>query len=84
MYQDAFKRFCNAEGSCTSGQIGPIMRSFGQNPAEAEIQVGSNIVFAILTCVQDMVNQVDKGRKTQKIIPWPSIQYQHRKLFSGE
>merc|ERR1712066_853007 len=46
MYQDAFKRFCNDEGSCTSNQIGPIMRSFGQNPAEAEIQ--------------DMVNQVDK------------------------
>lgn len=46
MYQDAFQRFCNAEGSCDSSQVGPIMRTFGQNPAEAEIQ--------------DMVNQVDK------------------------
>merc|ERR1711913_139153 len=46
MYQDAFSQFCNAEGSCTSSQVGPILRTFGQNPAEAEIQ--------------DMVNQVDK------------------------
>merc|ERR1712112_753147 len=44
MYQDAFKRFCNDEGSCTSNQIGPIMRSFGQNPAEAEIQDGSGMI----------------------------------------
>merc|ERR1712010_280729 len=46
IYQDAFSQFCNAEGSCTSSQVGPILRTFGQNPAEAEIQ--------------DMVNQVDK------------------------
>merc|ERR1711953_3428 len=46
IYQDAFSQFCNAEGSCTSAQVGPILRTFGQNPAEAEIQ--------------DMVNQVDK------------------------
>merc|ERR1711936_754738 len=46
MYQDAFRRFCNAEGSCSSAQVGPIMRTFGMNPAEAVIQ--------------DMVNQVDK------------------------
>jgi len=45
-YQDAFGKFCNADGSCTSSQVGPIMRTFGQNPSEAAIQ--------------DMVNAVDK------------------------
>merc|ERR1712066_758269 len=45
-YQDAFKGFCTVDGSCTSSQIGPIMRTFGQNPSEAVIQ--------------DMVNQVYK------------------------
>merc|ERR1711997_1198466 len=44
-YQDAFKGFCTTDGSCTSSQIGPIMRTFGQNPSEAVIQ--------------DMVNQAD-------------------------
>lgn len=39
-------RFCNEDGSCTSSQVGPIMRTFGQNPSEAAIQ--------------DMVNMVDK------------------------
>merc|ERR1712227_975489 len=34
------------DGSCTSSQVGPIMRTFGQNPSEAAIQ--------------DMVNAVDK------------------------
>ena len=41
-----FYRFCNEDGSCTSSQVGPIMRTFGQNPSEAAIQ--------------DMVNMVDK------------------------
>ena len=45
-FQDAFRQFSNADGSCTSAQVGPIMRTFGQNPSEAAIQ--------------DMVNAVDK------------------------
>lgn len=45
-YQDAFRQFSNSDGSCTSSQVGPIMRTFGQNPSEAAIQ--------------DMVNAVDK------------------------
>ena len=40
IYQDSFSQFCNAEGSCSSAQVGPILRTFGQNPSEAEIQVG--------------------------------------------
>ena len=44
--QDAFSKFCSADGSCSSNLLGRIMRSFGQNPSEAEIQ--------------DMVMQVDK------------------------
>merc|ERR1712106_941094 len=45
-FQDAFNKFCGADGSCTSASVSSIMRPLGQNPSEAEIQ--------------DMVNQVDK------------------------
>jgi len=45
-FQDAFNKFCGADGSCHSASVSSIMRSLGQNPSEAEIQ--------------DMVNQVDK------------------------
>ena len=82
MYQDAFKRFCNDEGSCTSNQIGPIMRSFGQNPAEAEIQVRSDVVFVILPSLQDMVNQVDKGRKIQNSLLIPKREIFLQRPFS--
>ena len=49
IYQDAFSQFCNAEGSCTSSQVGPILRTFGQNPAEAEIQVGEET--KLIACI---------------------------------
>ena len=42
----ALLRFCNDGGSCSSSQVGSILRSFGQNPSEAVIQ--------------DMIAQVDK------------------------
>merc|ERR1712130_398422 len=38
-YQDAFKQFCDETGSVTSAQVSGIMRTFGQNPSNAEIQV---------------------------------------------
>merc|ERR1712106_938214 len=46
IYQDAFMTVAGSEGAVDSSQVSTIMKSFGQNPAEAEIQ--------------DMVNQVDK------------------------
>eukprot|EP00092_Neocalanus_flemingeri_P001216 GFUD01001295.1.p1 GENE.GFUD01001295.1~~GFUD01001295.1.p1 ORF type:complete len:150 (+),score=55.52 GFUD01001295.1:74-523(+) len=46
IYQDAFKKVAGTEGCVDSCQVSSIMKSFGQNPSEAEIQ--------------DMVNQVDK------------------------
>ena len=38
-------RFCGPDGSCTSGLVSSIMRSLGQNPSEAEIQVFITINF---------------------------------------
>jgi len=38
-FQDAFNKFCGADGSCHSASVSSIMRSLGQNPSEAEIQV---------------------------------------------
>ena len=32
-------RFCDETGSVTSAQVSGIMRTFGQNPSNAEIQV---------------------------------------------
>merc|ERR1712210_285952 len=43
-YQDAFQQFCDEMGSVTSAQVSGIMRVFGQNPSNAEIQV----IFSIL------------------------------------
>jgi len=37
-YQDAFKQFCDESGSVTSSQVSSILRVFGQNPSNAEIQ----------------------------------------------
>merc|ERR1711990_1280352 len=37
-YQDAFQQFCDEMGSVTSAQVSGIMRVFGQNPSNAEIQ----------------------------------------------
>merc|ERR1712080_29587 len=44
-YMDSFNQVCDGDGSVASSQVSAIMRSFGQNPSEAEIQ--------------DMVNKVD-------------------------
>merc|ERR1712212_824510 len=37
-YQDAFQQFCDEPGRVTSTQVSGIMRVFGQNPSNAEIQ----------------------------------------------
>ena len=41
MYQDAFVKFdTDRDGVVTSKEIGLIMKYVGQNPSDAEIQVG--------------------------------------------
>jgi len=39
VYQDAFMRKAGPDGSVDSSQVSGIMKSIGQNPSDAEIQV---------------------------------------------
>ena len=62
IYQDSFSQFCNAEGSCSSAQVGPILRTFGQNPSEAEIQVGG-WSFLLRKATQALTNLAHFSRR---------------------
>merc|ERR1712154_631455 len=68
-YQDAFSQFRNAEGSCTSAQVGPILRTFGQNPAEAEIQDGNGYINRIeLAVVMQNLGETLEQEEIQTMI----------------
>ena len=57
-----YGRTAGQDGSVDSTKVSSIMKAIGQNPSEAEIQVGKGLaVFTyILKHFKDMVNQVDK------------------------
>ena len=61
LLRDIVTRVAGSEGSVHSSQVSSIMKSIGQNPSEAEIQVTfRKVKTEIDDGYQDMVNQVDK------------------------
>ena len=62
-YQDAFTRFSGKDGSVTSNKVSSILKTLGQNPSEAEVQVRiekKNSLVDFLLFHQDLVTRVDK------------------------
>ena len=55
-------RKAGPDGSVDSSKVSSIMKTIGQNPSEAEIQVGNSGFYCLFlpTHLKDMVNQVDK------------------------